>query len=176
MILSGKEILRRRELGDIVISDFDESRLGPNSYNIRLGDELMVYTEPTLDMAKDNPVCSFPIPSNGMWLMPDELYLGRTYEWTETRGLVPMLEGRSSIGRLGMTIHVTAGFGDVGFCGYWTLEITVKKPLKIYPRVQIGQIYYHTIEGDASMQYRGKYYGSNEIRSSHLWEEFNHER
>jgi deoxycytidine triphosphate deaminase len=58
---------------------------------------------------------------------------------------VPMLEGRSSTGRLGLFIHVTAGFGDIGFAGFWTLEIFCVQPVKIYPDVEICQIYYHDI-------------------------------
>ena len=108
-----------RSLGDdIVIDPFDEARLNPNSYNLTLHDELMVYEEVVLDMRRANRVRRMTIPPEGLVLHPSQLYLGRTVERTETRNLVPMIEGRSSIGRLGLFVHVTAGFGDVGFCGY----------------------------------------------------------
>ena len=150
MILSGKEI--QRELGKrIFIEPFDPSRLNPNSYNLTLHDELLVYDSPVLDMKKPNPAHTIRIPESGLRLEPGRLYLGRTREFTRTEGFVPMLEGRSSVGRLGLFIHVTAGFGDVGFAGYWTLEIFCVQPIVIYPGVELCQIYYHTIQGDLSL-------------------------
>lgn len=114
MILTGKEI-QKRIGNDIVITPYSEKQLNPNSYNLRLHEELLVYTELPLDMKKPNPAEKLVIPESGLLLKPGILYLGRTLESTETHNLVPMLEGRSSIGRLGMLVHVTAGFGDVGF-------------------------------------------------------------
>lgn len=171
MILSGLEIKKR--LGkDIFISDFDEKRLNPNSYNLRLHDELLVYDEKILDMKKNNKTKKIVIPKEGLVLQPGVLYLGRTVEHTRTENLVPMLEGRSSIGRLGLYIHVTAGFGDVGFNGYWTLEISCIQPVRIYPYVEIAQIYYHTIEGEFEKYKSGKYQNNQGIQSSQLYREF----
>ena len=99
-------------------------------------------------MKKPNEVEEIIIPETGYQLKPNELYLGRTLEYTNTKKYVPMIEGRSSIGRLGIFIHITAGFGDVGFAGYWTLEIFCIKPIIIYPNVEIAQLYYHTIDGE----------------------------
>lgn len=122
MILSGKEI--QKHIGkEIIIEPFDQSRVNPNSYNLTLHNELLVYENHELDMKKLNPTKRITIPEEGLVLEPNRLYLGRTNEFTKTEGFVPMLEGRSSTGRLGLFIHVTAGFGDVGFAGYWTLEI-----------------------------------------------------
>ena len=172
MILSGKEIEKR--LGnDICIDPFDDSKLNPNSYNLSLHDELVVYTTPFLDMAEDNPHKTIKIPKSGLTIYPGELYLGRTEEYTETYNLVPLLEGRSSIGRLGMTIHVTAGFGDVGFQGFWTLEISCVKPVVIYPFVDICQIYYLTIDGNYDpYPDSGKYQKNVDIQTSKLFKEF----
>jgi dCTP deaminase len=97
-------------------------------------------------MKKNNSLTKIMISEKGLILKPNILYLGRTVEYTKTNNLVPMLEGRSSIGRLGLFIHVTAGFGDVGFSGYWTLEIFCIHPVKIYPFIEVCQIYYHTID------------------------------
>jgi dCTP deaminase len=83
-----------------------------------------------------------------------------------------MLEGRSSIGRLGMFIHVTAGFGDVGFSGFWTLEIFVIQPLRIYPGVEICQIYYHNIDGAYDQYKSGKYQNNSDIQPSLLFRDF----
>ncbi len=170
MILSGKQI--HRSLGkEIVIDPFVPEQLNPNSYNMRLHDELVVYDSPVLDMRTENPVSRITIPPEGLELEPHRLYLGRTVEYTETDGVVPMLEGRSSIGRLGLFVHITAGFGDVGFHGYWTLEIFCVQPIRIYPGVQICQIFYHTIEGDYEKYEGGKYQNNTGIQQSLLYRE-----
>jgi dCTP deaminase len=171
LILTGKEIAKK--LGtDILIKPYDEKLLNPNSYNLRLHNELLVYTNMPLDMKKPNPSEKIIIPEEGYLLQPGILYLGRTLEFTETYNLVPMLEGRSSIGRLGMYVHVTAGFGDVGFKGFWTLEISVIHPLVIYPNVQICQIFYHTVEGEITEYKSGKYQSNNGIQPSLLYKDF----
>lgn len=171
MILSGKEI--QRELGKrIFIEPFDPSRLNPNSYNLTLHDELLVYDSPVLDMKKPNPAHTIRIPESGLRLEPGRLYLGRTREFTRTEGFVPMLEGRSSVGRLGLFIHVTAGFGDVGFAGYWTLEIFCVQPIRIYPDVQICQIYYHDIDGEYEPYQSGKYQNNTGIQPSLMYRDF----
>lgn len=171
MILSGKEIQNR--LGkDIQIEPFDPRLLNPNSYNLRLHNELLVYEKVELDMKKPNPVMQIEIPEEGLLLETNKLYLGRTVEFTKTNNLVPMLEGRSSIGRLGLFIHVTAGFGDVGFAGFWTLEIFCVQPIRIYPGVEICQIYYHAIEGDFDEYQSGKYQNNTGIQPSLLYKDF----
>lgn len=171
MILSGKEIASRID-NDIVIKPFDKNRLNPNSYNLSLSDELIVYTEPLLDMKKNNPYQQLKISAEGLLLEPNRLYLGRTVEYTETNNLVPMLEGRSSVGRLGLFIHVTAGFGDVGFKGFWTLEIFCVQPIRIYAGVEICQIYYHTLKGDHDNYSSGKYQNNQGIQTSLLFRDY----
>ena len=171
MILSGKEI--QRHMGkDIVIQPFDPKRLNPNSYNLSLHNELLVYENRLLDMKVPNPVKTLTIPESGLMLEPDKLYLGRTNEFTQTDRFVPMLEGRSSVGRLGLFIHVTAGFGDVGFAGYWTLEIFCVQPIRIYPNVEICQIYYHDIHGEYEPYQSGKYQNNTGIQPSLLYRDF----
>lgn len=171
MILSGKEIKNR--LGkEIVIEPFSEKQLNPNSYNLRLHNELLVYDEEVLDMKKPNKVKKIIIPEEGLVLEPGKLYLGRTIEYTATDKYVPMLEGRSSIGRLGLFIHVTAGFGDVGFKGYWTLEIFCVQPIRIYSEVELCQIYYHSVEGDYDKYSSGKYQNNESVQPSLLYKDF----
>lgn len=171
MILSGKQI--RDRLGkEIVIEPYSESQLNPNSYNLKLHNELLVYEDYTLDMKKENAYKKIIIPPEGMTLEPNRLYLGRTKEYTETDKFVPMLEGRSSVGRLGLFVHVTAGFGDVGFCGYWTLEIHCIQPIKIYADVEICQIYYHSIEGEYDRYTSGKYQNNKGVQPSLLYKDF----
>lgn len=171
MILSGKEIQNR--LGkDIFIEPFQADLINPNSYNLRLHNELLVYENDVLDMKTPNSTRSITIPEEGLLLETNKLYLGRTVEYTRTENLVPMLEGRSSIGRLGLFIHVTAGFGDVGFSGFWTLEIFCVQPIRIYPNVEICQIYYHAIEGDYENYQSGKYQHNSGIQPSLLYKDF----
>lgn len=171
MILSGLEI--KKELNkNIIINPFDESRLNPNSYNLRLHDELLVYKNHNLDMKTPNETEKIKIPAEGLVLETNKLYLGRTLEYTESHKHVPMLEGRSSVGRLGLFIHVTAGFGDVGFCGYWTLEIFCVQPIRIYAGVEICQIYYHSVEGDYVPYKSEKYQNNQGIQPSLLYKDF----
>jgi dCTP deaminase len=169
MILSGQEISARLG-GDIKIDPFNPAALNPNSYNLTLHDELMVYEELLLDMAKPMRVRRIHIPAEGMDLRPQQLYLGRTVERTETHNLVPQIEGRSSVGRLGLFVHVTAGFGDVGFVGHWTLEMFAVQPVRIYPGVPICQIFYHEITGRFD-EYDSKYQHNRDIQPSLLFKE-----
>lgn len=171
MILSGLEIERRMG-GDIVIEPYDRKLLNPNSYNLRLSEELLVYKNRELDMAQPNDYERLLIPREGLLLEPGRLYLGRTLEFTATENLVPMLEGRSSVGRLGLFIHVTAGFGDVGFRGFWTLEILCVQPVRIYAGVEICQIFYHTLEGRYENYKSGKYQNNQGIQPSLLYKDF----
>ncbi|RMF99801.1 MAG: dCTP deaminase [Planctomycetota bacterium] len=172
MILSGKEI--EAHLGkNIIIEPFRRENLNPNSYNLTLHDELLVYDEVVLDMRRPNRFKRIKIPEDGLVLTPNQLYLGRTAEHTVTRGFVPMIEGRSSIGRLGLFVHVTAGFGDVGFRGYWTLEMFAVQPVRIYAGVQICQIFYHDIRGEYAEYASEKYQNNTDIQPSLLFKELN---
>lgn len=172
MILTGREIEMQRLKGNIYIEDFDEARLGPNSYNLRLGNELLIYTGDILDPKIQNDCKIERIPNEGRILLPGSLYLAQTMEYTRTKGLVPMLEGRSSVGRLGINIHATAGFGDIGFAGRWTLELSCVQPVIIYAGMEICQIYYHTVEGEISKEYAGKYQKSDGVQPSMMWKDF----
>ncbi len=171
MILSGLEI-KKRIGSDIIIEPYNEKNLNPNSYNLTLSDELLAYDNDVLDMKTPNPATPIKIPAEGFQLESNKLYLGRTNEYTETHNLVPMLEGRSSIGRLGMFVHVTAGFGDIGFKGYWTLEIFAVQPIVIYPNVGIAQIFYHSILGDFEEYQSNKYQNNKGIQPSMLYKDF----
>ncbi len=171
MILSGEEI-RARIGGDIVLDPFDPKHLNPNSYDLSLHNELLVYEEVVLDLKVPNRYRRIEIPPTGLVLSPNQVYLGRTVERTETHNLVPMIEGRSSIGRLGLFVHVTAGFGDVGFCGYWTLEMFAVQPIRIYAGTRICQIFYHLLHGDVREYNSGKYQNNRDIQPSLLYQEF----
>ena len=176
-MLTGSEIKKR--LGkDIIIEPFNEEQLNPNSYNIRLHNELLVYETDffvdggrrvLLDMKKENPTKKIIIPESGLELKPNRLYLGRTVEYTETYNLIPCIDGRSSIGRLGINVEISAGFGDIGFKGTWTLEIRCVEPVIIYPFIEIGQLYYQVPVGDIDIQYNGRYQGQKDATASRLF-------
>ena len=172
MILSGKEIKKQVKEGSIAIDPFTDEQINPNSYNLRLHPDLLVYDNDILDMREKNSASPLVIPENGLLLEPHKLYLGRTVERTSTDKYVPMLEGRSSVGRLGLFIHITAGFGDIGFDGFWTLEIFCVQPIKIYPNVEICQVYYHTIEGEHENYSSGKYQNNKDTQASLLYKDF----
>ena len=172
MILTGSEIQKRMGT-DIDITPFSEGNLNPNSYNLSLHDEIVCYEEVVLDMKKANRTRQLTIPESGLVLSPNQLYLGRTVERTATHNLVPMIEGRSSVGRLGLFVHVTAGFGDVGFEGFWTLEMFAVQPVRIYPGIRICQIFYHEINGEVTEYVSNKYQNNKGIQPSLLYKELN---
>jgi len=156
MILTDTQILAEIEKKTILIEPFHRECLGSNSYDVHLGKYLAVYEEDILDCRKDNKIRHFELPDDGFLLLPTKLYLGVTEEYTESHVHVPFLEGKSSIGRLGIDIHATAGKGDVGYCNTWTLEISVRQPVKIYAGMPIGQLIYFEVSGKIEMPYGRK--------------------
>jgi dCTP deaminase len=187
MVLTGPEIKRQIDAGTIHIAPFNPVHIGPNSYDVTLNPKLLVYDlgqGGALDMKRDNPVRSLVIPEEGLVLEPGTLYIGCTNETATSKAFVPMFEGRSSIGRLGINTHITAGFGDVGWgylpdesgnlvCQYptWTLEIEVVHPIRVYPGVRIGQVYFIRPEGELQF-YKGKYTAQKEPQASRLFRDF----
>lgn len=204
-ILTKSAIRQKIQDGSIVISPFDESQLNPNSYDVRLGDTLAVYERGiseweginglsyiyvpfyemypmTANMARfdcKNPdvfrIINFTIPESGIILMPGILYLATTLEYTESHDTAPYLDGKSSTARAGMKIHLTAGRGDIGFCGHWTMEIEVTHPIRVYAGMKVGQITWHTVEGEIETTYKetGQYNNrSNVPMGSGIWKQF----
>lgn len=156
MILSDRKILEEIEKGTILIEPFRPDCLGSNSYDVHLGKHIATYKDRILDARKHNLIDMGIIPEEGFILYPDMLYLGVTEEYTETHAHVPFLEGKSSVGRLGIDIHATAGKGDIGYCNTWTLEISVKQPVRIYAGMPIGQLIYFAVEGAVKNPYNKK--------------------
>jgi len=179
MILTDTRILEEMRKGTIVISPFDRTHLGSNSYDVHLGRHLAVYKSDILDARVHNEIDHFEIGDAGLILLPHRLYLGVTEEYTETHAHVPFLEGKSSIGRLGIDIHATAGKGDIGFCNTWTLEISVKQPVRVYHGMPIGQLIYFEVSGEIGTSYRekrsAKYTGRTDRPvESMMWKNFEH--
>ncbi len=156
MILSDKKILQEMKKGTIIIRPYKREYLGSNSYDVHLGKFLALYDDEILDARVHNTIRHFEIPKGGLILVPSKLYLGVTEEYTESHAHVPFLEGKSSIGRLGIDIHATAGKGDIGFCNTWTLEISVRQPVKVYAGMPIGQLIYFAVDGDVQVMYNKK--------------------
>ncbi|MCS7153536.1 MAG: dCTP deaminase [Bacteroidia bacterium] len=177
MILSDTQILEAIKRGEILIEPFRREALGSNSYDVHLGPYLRVYAQPSLDARRPAPSVLLKIPPRGLYLVPGVLYLGVTEEYTETHAYVPFLEGKSSIGRLGIQIHSTASKGDIGFCNHWTLEISVVQPVKVYAGMPIGQLIFFTLEGEVEVPYNqrrtAKYlYRDSLPTPSYLWKNF----
>lgn len=156
-MLSGAEIKRRmnKQDSDIVIEKPDLIVINPNSVNLTLNNTLGIYKEKVLDMKKENQMERKEIEPEGICLYPDEIYLGRTNEWTETNNLVPMMSGRSSLGRNGLHVHCSAGMGSIGFKGYWHLGLRPVEPIWVMPDMKCCQIYYFTADGEITNTYNG---------------------
>jgi len=156
MILSDISIKAAIVTGEIVIEPYNSACLGTNSYDVHLSKFLAVYENEVLDAKKHNTIKEIIIPEEGFVIQPGILYLGVTEEYTETHNSVPFLEGKSSVGRLGIDIHATAGKGDVGFCNTWTLEISCVHPVRVYSGMPIGQLIYFSVEGEVENYYNKK--------------------
>lgn len=170
--LTGLEIHKRVLNGDILIDPYTTKQLNPNSYNLRLDNKLKVYRyDDFIDSHAKNQTEDIYIPEDGYVLMPNKLYLGRTVERVATNLFIPSINGRSSGGRLGMSIHICAGFGDIGFNGTWTLEITVAEPLKIYAGDEVAQVCFDTPHGDTTYLYNGRYQCQEDVTASKFGEE-----
>ena len=158
-MLTAQKILDERENGNLGITPWNIDNLNPNSYNVRLNNELLYYNIPVIDSKKDNPYTKITIPYEGLVLVPGRLYIGSTQEEVWSDKYISAIDGRSSIGRLGISIHATAGFGDIGFKGSYTLEIFCVQPVRIYRDMIIGQIYFEVPDGDINFLYNGRYQG-----------------
>lgn len=165
--LTGEEIVRQRERGQIIIEPFSADAVNPNSYNYRLGPNLQRLTGSVIDLKGRDVFELIELSDAGTRLEPGECYLGSTEETFGSPAFASLVTGRSSVGRKFTTNHVTAGLVDVGFVGQITLEITVQKPTIVYPRLPFGQIYWFTLSGVAT-QYRGRYQGQRSPTASRL--------
>jgi dCTP deaminase len=181
-ILTDGAIIKAMNRGDIVIDPFDPDSLGTNSYDVHLGATLAKYAghEP-IDSASPRDVNYIDIPATGITIWPGEFYLGVTAEYTETHPpYVPWLDGKSSVGRLGLFVHVTAGRGDAGFKNHWTLEMASLVPLRVYPGMPIGQLTYFISTGRVINAYNkkpsAKYNGGKALypkpMPSQMWKNF----
>jgi dCTP deaminase len=181
-ILSGKEIEMAMGQGEIEISPFEATQLNPASYDLTLGEGITVYEGfdshkdrllNYLNPKKNNPTTSFKMGPEGYLLRPGIGYLMHTREVVGTDKYVPAIDGKSSIGRLFVLVHVTAGLGDPGFKGQYTLEVLTTYPIRLYPGMRICQIRFFTIRGEIDL-YKGHYKGDTAVGAvaSHAYEQF----
>ncbi|WP_405814698.1 deoxycytidine deaminase [Streptomyces sp. NBC_01390] len=161
MILTGPEIHESVEAGQITIAPFDADLLNPNSYNYRLDRTLkQIISDPT-DPTRPAETVVIELPDEGYVLRPGVVYLGATVETVGGDEYVTSLIGRSSLGRLGMFLQISADLGNLGSAHQWTLEIKVVQPLRVYPYMRIGQVSFWKPVG-ARMPYDGLYGGISE--------------
>jgi dCTP deaminase len=186
-ILSDSAIRHAVECGDIEIDPFDPVRLNPVSYDLTLGDEVVVYNRlytgelarvlggpTTLDARIEPSTAKHRFGESGITLHPGNGYLMCTVERVHTKKYVGCLDGKSSLGRLFMKVHETAGYIDPGFSGQVTLEVTVVYPLRVYPGMRIAQMRFHTIVGEVDKPYAGNYTGEAATGpvASKAWRQF----
>jgi dCTP deaminase len=178
-ILTGEAIKQEIALGNIHITPYEEKNVQPASVDLTLGSGVCVYIDggsewqlgagpgyripqpALLDPKKKNATRSFVIGAGGLELYPGTLYLMHTLERIHTDKYVSVLDGKSSIGRLGVVVHLTAGYGDPGFDGQYTLEVSCIHPVVLYAGMKIAQMRFHLMHGPLDMSYttRGHYIG-----------------
>jgi dCTP deaminase len=156
MILTGSEIKNGVRRGAITIDPFNESQLGPNSYDFLLGRRCKIYKSLELDSARINETVEVPVTDQGLLLEPGRLYLFNTEEILGSSHYVPIIRGRSSIGRLGVFIDITADLIDIGSINQLTLQIHCVLPTRLYAGMRIGQITFWAVQGEVAL-YSGKY-------------------
>lgn len=147
MILTGTEIKKRVDSGEITLDPFSDDSMNPNSYNYRLGDIILEITDDIVDTKIPYTTKEIKIPEEGFFLQPRKTYLGVTCEKIGSTKFVPSLIGRSSLGRLGLFLQITADLGHLGTSHHWTLELKCVQPLRVYPRMRIGQVSFWQPEG-----------------------------
>ena len=140
MILTGSEIKKEVKKGRIVIDPFNIKDVETNSYDFHIDNVLYTYKDDLLDPTKDNELEELVIPTQGLTLSPKKIYIGRTIETIGSKYFVPIIKGRSSTGRLGIFVNITADLIDLGSIQRPTLTIHVVQPVKIYPNTKIGQV------------------------------------
>ena len=186
MILSDRSIREAIAAKRIIIDPFDEACLQPSSIDVKVSNLFRVFRNHTtaiIDVKKDLTDLTELVEMKGdepFVLHPGEFVLGSTLERVAiANDLVARVEGKSSLGRLGLLIHSTAGFIDAGFDGHITLELSnvANLPITIYPRMKIGQVSFMTMTTPADKPYgsgaRGsKYQGQRGPTPSRYFENF----
>jgi len=170
MLLTGPEIVRRRQVGDLVIEPFDPRQVEQNSYGFRLGPRLLEWHAASFDAAEPPaPAVASTIPLDGVLLQPNRLYLGETAEVIGSNRYACELYGNLSIAALGVWIQVSAPLGHTGAIVRWTLEIRVSQPIRLRAGMLIGKLAFWDVHGDV-LPYHGRYLDSVAVTPSRLAE------
>lgn len=175
MILTGPEIRVQIELGNIEIDPYVPEHVNPASVDLTLGDTIVGYRCKLdggfLDSRKENP--TYREDFREVILQPGWLYLMHTVERVRATRFVPILDGKSSLGRLGVSVHQTAGYGDPGFNGQYTMEVTCVLPVRLYAGMRVAQIRFHAVQGETET-YKGNYVGETARGpvASRSWRQF----
>lgn len=156
MILTGAEIEQQVSQKNIVINPFDSANVGPNSYDFTLGSRMRTYVSDVLDSRKENQTVEQTIPPEGIVLTPHKIALVNTVESIGSNHYVPIIRGRSSTGRMGLFIHITADIIDLGSINQLTLQLHAVVPIRIFPGMLIGQVTFWVPTGEITL-YHGKY-------------------
>ncbi|MCL2821845.1 MAG: dCTP deaminase [Firmicutes bacterium] len=172
MIFGIEKINQMMELGQIVVTPFDQKKLNPNSIDLTLGDTVFESPAAEFDVKIKTEFIQKTIGESGFLLSPNQLYLAATAEWTKTVGAVPIIFGKSSLSRLGLSVHQTGGFGDNGFEGNWTLALACVKPIRIYAGMKICQLVYFGLDGGGKLYDSDKYQSSKGAVASKFYKEF----
>jgi len=167
MILTAHAIQNLRDSGKITIQPFDMENLGTISYKFSLG-EFIIPIAQMQDSKNPSKDSIYKIPSTGMLLRPDTLYLASTHENLGSTYFAQMIFGVKRIATLGIYIDISANLGHIGAVTHWTLEITVVQPVVIYPRQPIGQIVFWCPQGHQKT-YQGKYNHKEKPQKSMIW-------
>ena len=152
MILTGPSIKSAVSRGDIVVEPFDAADINPSSYIYHLAVSLLVLGR------NGKSVRKISLTEKGYVLKPGKVYLGTTFERIGSDRYAMLLLGLPSTGKLGLFLNITADLGHIGSCSHWTLEMTVVKPLRIYPKMKIGQITFWQTDHSSSHRYEGRYH------------------
>ncbi|MFJ9839142.1 dCTP deaminase [Kitasatospora sp. NPDC101155] len=169
MLLSDKDIRTEIDLGRVGIDPFDPAMIQPSSIDVRLDRFFRVFENhkyPHIDPSEEQPDLTRLVEPDGdeaFILHPGEFVLASTYEViTLPEDVASRLEGKSSLGRLGLLTHSTAGFIDPGFSGHVTLELSnvATLPIKLYPGMKIGQLCLFRLSSPSEHPYGSERYGS----------------
>lgn len=159
MILTGNEIYKNVKKGGVKIDPFNTSQITTNSYDLRLGGDLIQYTSKTLDPKKPAKYKVIHIPKSGYIMKPGQFLLGSSLEKIGGTRFVPIIHAKSGIARLGLFVHVTADLIDIGSYGNCTFQLFSTLPIKLHRGMLIGQVSFWVPKGKI-LKYHGKYQGS----------------
>jgi len=185
MVLSDRTIREQLAAGRLVIEPFDDALVQPSSVDVRVAGEFRVFhnnRQPFIDVRHPSDDLTDLVVITGeepFILHPGEFVLGSTVERVAIPDdLVARLEGKSSLGRLGLLIHSTAGYIDPGWDGHITLELSnvARLPITIYKDMKIGQLSFLQLTTPVDTPYRGKYQGQQGPTASRFFEEFSKTR